>query len=115
MKRLLAVILCLLATLGQFVEPNQNTAPKPATETDIVEADWWQPTVGTTWQWQLLDLPLDTSIEAEMYDIEMFDNDAETVADLHAQGHKVVCYISVGSWEDWRPDADQCAFGDGSD
>jgi endo-alpha-1,4-polygalactosaminidase (GH114 family) len=23
------------------------------------------------------------------------------------QGRKVICYISVGSWEDWRPDADQ--------
>ena len=103
----MAVILVLLATLGQIVESNQNTAPEPATESEFVEADWWQPTVGTTWQWQLQDLPLDTSIEAEMYDIDMFDNDAETVADLHVQGHKVVCYISVGSWEDWRPDADQ--------
>jgi hypothetical protein len=26
---------------------------------------------------------------------------------LHARGRKVVCYISVGSWEEWRPDADQ--------
>lgn len=42
-----------------------------------------------------------------MYDIEMFDNDADTVANLHAQGRKVICYISVGSWEEWRPDADQ--------
>ena len=33
--------------------------------------------------------------------------DAEVVAALQAQGSRVVCYISVGSWEDWRPDADQ--------
>ena len=25
----------------------------------------------------------------------------------HTQGHKVVCYISAGSWEDWWPDAGQ--------
>jgi hypothetical protein len=37
----------------------------------------------------------------------MFDNDAGMVAGLHAQGKKVVCYISMGSWEDWRPDKDQ--------
>jgi len=29
------------------------------------------------------------------------------VAALHAQGRRVICYISVGSWEDWRPDASQ--------
>jgi endo-alpha-1,4-polygalactosaminidase (GH114 family) len=27
------------------------------------------------------------------------------VAALRAQGRMVICYISVGSWEDWRPDA----------
>jgi len=24
---------------------------------------------------------------------------------LHSAGKKVICYVSVGSWEDWRPDA----------
>ena len=41
-----------------------------------------------------------------MYDIDLFENDANAVAALHAQGRKVVCYISAGSWEEWRPDAD---------
>ncbi len=67
---------------------------------------WWQPPVNTTWQWQLTD-PVDPSFDVEMYDIDMFDNDPSTVAALHAQGRKVICYISVGSWEEWRPDADQ--------
>jgi hypothetical protein len=68
---------------------------------------WWQPPANTTWQWQLTDLPVDQSFDVDMYDIDMFDNKASTVAALHAQGRKVICYISVGSWEDWRPDADQ--------
>jgi len=34
-------------------------------------------------------------------------NDASVIAALHTQGRKVVCYVSVGSWEDWRPDADR--------
>ena len=42
-----------------------------------------------------------------MYDIDLFDNDVAAVAALHAQGSVVICYISVGSWEDWRPDAGQ--------
>jgi hypothetical protein len=68
--------------------------------------DWWQPAPGTSWQWQLTDLPIDQSFDVDVYDIDMFDNDGSTVAALHAQGHVVLCYISVGSWEDWRPDAD---------
>jgi hypothetical protein len=68
---------------------------------------WWQPSPGTSWQWQLTDLPIDQSFDVDVYDIDLFDNDASTVAALHAQGRIVLCYISVGSWEDWRPDADQ--------
>jgi endo-alpha-1,4-polygalactosaminidase (GH114 family) len=68
---------------------------------------WWKPPVNATWQWQLTDPPIDASFDVDMYDIDMFDNDASTVAALHAQGRKVFCYVSVGSWEDWRPDADQ--------
>jgi hypothetical protein len=68
---------------------------------------WWQPTVGLTWQWQLSEPPVDTSVEADVYDIDIFDNDASVIADLHAKGRKVIGYINVGSWEDWRPDKDQ--------
>lgn len=68
---------------------------------------WWQPSVHTTWQWQLTGLPIDPSFDVDVYDIDLFDNEANTVAALHAQGRRVLCYISVGSWEDWRPDADQ--------
>jgi hypothetical protein len=66
----------------------------------------WRPALNTPWQWQL-DTPIDQSVNALMFDIDLFDNEASVVAALHAKGRKVVCYISVGSWEDWRPDADQ--------
>lgn len=66
----------------------------------------WQPALRTSWQWQLGGLPIDQTVDAQMYDIDLFDNDASIVAALHAQGHRVVCYINVGAWEEWRPDAD---------
>lgn len=50
---------------------------------------------------------MDTSVDADVYDIDIFDNDASVVAELHAKGRKVIGYINVGSWEDWRPDRDQ--------
>lgn len=69
--------------------------------------DWWKPPLDTSWQWHLSELPIDPSFDVAMYDIDLFDNSAEVVRDLHAQGRKVVCYMSVGSWEEWRPDSDQ--------
>lgn len=39
-----------------------------------------------------------------MYDIDLFDNTAETIASLHAAGRAVICYFST-QYENWRPDA----------
>ena len=67
----------------------------------------WIPAPNTSWQWQLSGLPVDQSVDAAMYDIDLFDNPTSTVASLHAQGRHVVCYLNAGAWEDWRPDAAQ--------
>ncbi len=77
-----------------------------ALQSNFSDMDWWRPSATTSWQWQLGDAGIDTSFDVDVYDIEMFDNDADVVADLQARGRKVICYISVGSWEDWRPDKD---------
>ncbi|MCC3779608.1 endo alpha-1,4 polygalactosaminidase [Streptomyces sp. UNOB3_S3] len=66
-------------------------------------ASRWQPRPGTGWQWQL-DGKADTSVDAPVYDIDGFENSAETVAQLHSRGRKVICYINAGAWEDFRPD-----------
>ena len=68
-------------------------------------SSWWHPTVGLTWQWQIGNNDIDTSIEADVYDIDLYVNQS-IVDELHAKGRKVICYMSVGSWEDWRPDKD---------
>lgn len=62
------------------------------------------PAPGTTWQWQLT-TPVDQSVDAVMFDIDLFDNSAGVVAALHARGRHVVCYMSAGSFEPGRPDA----------
>ena len=67
---------------------------------------WWRPAVGLTWQWQIGDLNIDTSIEAAVYDIDLYVEQA-IINELHAQGRKVIGYMSVGSYEDWRPDQDR--------
>ncbi len=66
----------------------------------------WQPSPGTTWQIQLSGT-LDASVDAAIYDVDLFDQPASAVAALHGQGRKVICYFSAGSYEDWRPDKDR--------
>jgi hypothetical protein len=65
----------------------------------------WRPAPGTSWQWQLTD-PIDTSVEVEMYDIDLVDTPQGVIDGLREAGRTVICYFSAGSWEDWRPDKD---------
>jgi len=68
---------------------------------------WWRPGPQTSWQWQLAGNEVDTSFDADIYDLDLFDTSAEVVASLHFQGRRAICYLSAGSREDWRPDAGQ--------
>lgn len=89
----------------EFDKTTAPSVPAPA-HPKITPHSIWKPAPKTSWQWQL-SVPVDTSVDAEMYDIDLFTNDASVVDTLHAKNRKVVCYISAGSVENWRPDADQ--------
>lgn len=70
---------------------------------DEPTADYWKPKAGSSWQWQLSE-DVGTPLDVAVYDID-WEAPQATVAKLHAAGIKVICYVSVGSWEDFRPDA----------
>lgn len=82
----------------------------------LPSGDAWRPSPGTSWQWQLTGTVDPSQVpEVQMVDLDLFDVPASTVAALQAQGRVVVCYLSAGSWEDWRPDAadfPEAAIGD---
>jgi len=92
-----------------FAAPADSPTP-PATPAPPLSphqaTGWWQPAAGLSWQWQLSDDEIDTSVEADVYDLDLYV-DPSAIHDLHAKGRRVLCYISVGSWEEWRPDADR--------
>ena len=88
--------------LGSCASPSSPTAPEPSPPSPP-----WIPTVQTPWQYQLTDYPVDTSVRAEVYFVDLFEVSATTVAALQKAGHHVICYFSAGSWENWRPDADR--------
>jgi hypothetical protein len=67
----------------------------------------WEPTPRTAaWQWQLQG-KVDIGVPAPVYDIDGFEVSKRTVEQLHRLGREVVCYLDVGSWETYRPDAKQ--------
>ena len=80
----------------QMLEPSPPPAPS---------SDWWRPRPGLTWQWQLTG-KFDFDVKTDVIDIDLHV-DKSAVDYYHAQNTKVICYISVGSHENWRSDADQ--------
>jgi Glycoside-hydrolase family GH114 len=64
----------------------------------------WIPSPTTTWQWQLT-TPVDQSVDAQLFDIDLFDNSASVVASLHDRGRHVACYLDAGTLEPGRPDS----------
>ncbi len=63
----------------------------------------WQPPRRLTWYWQLQGKVKNT-LPAAAYDIDGFENSSEEVAALHALGKHVICYVDVGTAENFRPD-----------
>ncbi len=64
-----------------------------------------KPTIAP-WQWQLQGA-IDTGVPARVYDIDGFGTPRQEVQQLHREDRKVICYLDVGSWESYRPDANR--------
>ncbi|HWM19336.1 MAG TPA: endo alpha-1,4 polygalactosaminidase, partial [Ilumatobacteraceae bacterium] len=90
-----------VATSATASETSQDAAAEAAESSAAL-------TAARTWQWQLQGV-LDTSFDVDVYDIDLFDSEPSMIAGLQADGRIVVCYFSAGSYESWRPDADDLA------
>lgn len=62
----------------------------------------WTP--GQTWQIQYAGT-LNTSLNVDVFNVDLIDTPQSTIDTLKANGKKVICYFSAGSFENWRPDA----------
>ena len=87
---LCAAVLVLLLP-SEPASAGQRWLPKPTT---------------AAWQWQLQG-KIDTSIDVGVYEVDGFETPAKTVAKLHRLGRRAICYLDVGSWESYRPDANR--------
>ncbi|GAA0918331.1 endo alpha-1,4 polygalactosaminidase [Virgisporangium aurantiacum] len=118
-RKLLAAGVALVATATLL-------GPVPAGAGDVRAAAVWQPTPGTTWQWEIVGQVREPFLDVTMYDIDLTDavpattvvpvpgfgsvtwpagENAGIVDRLHAAGKVVVCYLDTGAWESYEPDA----------
>jgi hypothetical protein len=107
---LLIFLLACASGGGDGADDGDNGGGAPEDPTASSEA-WYQPAAGTTWQWQL-NGSLNSSYDAAIYDVDLFDTSADQIAALQAQNRRVICYFSAGSYEAWRSDADQFSAAD---
>jgi hypothetical protein len=86
--------------------PGSAAAPPPACAPVQHRAGGiWKATPTTApWQWQL-QRRTDLGARACFYDVDGFETPRATVAALHRDDRVAICYLDVGSWESYRPDA----------
>ncbi|WP_338179607.1 endo alpha-1,4 polygalactosaminidase [Jatrophihabitans sp.] len=94
------------ASTGKAAPDNTTTATaEPSLPKVVLCSTCYHPPVRTSWNWVLQRVPKAPFRKVALYDIDGFDASAATVAALHKAHIKAVCYLSAGTYENWRPDA----------
>lgn len=99
-----AALVAAIALSAVVVSVPAATAT-PAPPAPVSCGSCWHPALNTSWNWVLSTVPTAPYRDVAMYDIDGFNATAADVTALHTAGIKAVCYISAGTYEDWRPDA----------
>lgn len=93
------------APAASAAPPTSGSTPAAAAKPTVRPEPLWTPTPGEGWQWQLTG-DLDLDVDVPIYDVDFETTSAADVAALKQQDRGVICYLSAGSWEDFRGDAD---------
>lgn len=112
-----AVVVALAIGLGVGLRRNHSSedesqsSPSPpsgsnsSTASNNSSEGIWKPEKGLSWNYQLKSGLNTTNTQGiQVWDIDLFDNDAEIISGLKQNGARVICYFSAGSYEDWRSD-----------
>ena len=99
MKRLLPPLAFCAVLLGLIFAPSAGAVGGLPTK------GHWHPQAQTgAWQWQLQG-KFQLTPGADVYDIDAFESTVGDVRAIHRHRAKAICYVDVGSWEEYRPDA----------
>ena len=91
--------LAIVSVLGR----RASAAPTPPAP--VACSGCWHPGLNTSWNWVISNVPKAPYRAVKMYDIDGFNSAVTDVSAMHGSGIKVVCYLSAGTYENWRPDA----------
>src|SRR5438034_3938661 len=103
---ILAIVPCTMPAGATTIrsEPVARVAQPQAMPTPCPGC--WHPRLRLSWQWQLDSPPRAANLlDVRVYDVDGFESSARLIAAMHDRGIKAVCYLSAGSWPDFRPDA----------
>lgn len=90
-----------------IIETSDDTGTPLDENGDVPNDGTYTFETGLTFEWRLDALSDSFTTPADVIDIDAFDASPALVSNLQAQGKKVVAYLSVGSVENFRDDADQ--------
>jgi len=81
-----------------------TTSSSTSTTTTTVPTTTSPWATGATWAWFLQggNIP---NVAVDVIDVDLFDTPASEVRRVERSGISTVCYLSAGTYEDWRPDA----------
>jgi hypothetical protein len=108
MRQLIPILAALCLARAQSYGPEAYTPPVSGPR---MGGPVWRPRIGQRVQ-VILDrrvVRLDPEAplvpaDADIWDVDLFDTSREMISVLHQKGKRVMCYLSVGGSESWRPD-----------
>lgn len=104
--RLLLAVLAGIGTWG--CSDGAGGASTPGEGSMVGTGDRWRPAAGATWQWQLRG-PIDVTVDAEVFDLDLFDAPDDVLTELRRQRRYLICYLNAGAHEPWRDDVGRFA------
>jgi len=70
---------------------------------DNVSPHWWTPDPDQSIHIQY-EGEIDLSVNADIFNLDLFETTPEEIQTLHRRNIKVICYLNAGAWENWRSD-----------
>ncbi len=101
--------LLLITLFSACVSSPTEVPPTAVIPPSITHANsspaYWVPSPSDSFQLQLSDYPPDLTMQVDVFELDLFETSQDAIDSLHDARKRVICYINVGAWEEYRPDA----------
>jgi len=88
------------------VSYTSTQASSLANSTDSIPSAIRPPVLPTEISWQIQYTgEMNLGLDIDVFNLDLVDTPSSVIEELHRNGVFVICYVSAGTYEDWRPDA----------